>query len=53
LPDFEYILFDTNQWDRKPESSQPLKQNIFLLSAMLSMKAAYKSKCFFSVALIL
>jgi hypothetical protein len=42
LLDFEYILFDTNQWDWEIESSKPLKQNIFLLSAMLLMKAAFQ-----------
>jgi len=42
LLDFEYILFDTNQWDWESESSQPLKENIFLLSAMLLMKAAFQ-----------
>jgi len=42
LLNFEYVLFDTNQWDWEAESSQPLKQNIFLLSAMLLMKAAFQ-----------
>jgi len=42
LLNYEYILFDTNQWDWESESSQPLKENIFLLSAMLLMKAAYQ-----------
>jgi predicted transposase/invertase (TIGR01784 family) len=42
LLDFEYILFDTNQWDWESEGNQPLKQNIFLLSAMLLMKAAFQ-----------
>jgi len=42
LLNYEYILFDTNQWDWDSESSQPLKENIFLLSAMLLMKAAYQ-----------
>ncbi len=44
LLDFEYILFDTNEWDWEAESSQPLKENIFLFSAMLLMKAAYQQK---------
>jgi len=42
LLNFEYVLFDTNQWDWEAESSLPLKQNIFLLSAMLLMKAAFQ-----------
>jgi predicted transposase YdaD len=41
LLDFSYILFDTNSWDWEAESSGPLKENIFLLSAMLLMKAAF------------
>jgi predicted transposase/invertase (TIGR01784 family) len=42
LLNFEYVLFDANQWDWESESSQPLKQNIYLLSAMLLMKAAFQ-----------
>jgi predicted transposase/invertase (TIGR01784 family) len=42
LLDFEYVLFDTNQWDWEAEISQPLKEIIFLLSAMLLMKAAFQ-----------
>ncbi len=42
LLDYEYILFDTNAWDWDAESNQPLKQNVFLLSAMLLMKAAFQ-----------
>jgi len=41
LLDYEYILFDTNAWNWEAESNQPLKQNVFLLSAMLLMKAAF------------
>lgn len=41
LLNFSYILFDTNSWDWETESSRPLKENIFLLSAMLLMKAAF------------
>jgi hypothetical protein len=41
LLNFLYILFDTNSWDWESESSRPLKENIFLLSAMLLMKAAF------------
>lgn len=42
LLNFSYILFDTNSWDWEAESSRPLKENIFLLSAMLLMKAAFQ-----------
>ena len=42
LLDFTYILFDTNAWDWQAESSRPLKENIYLLSAMLLMKAAFR-----------
>jgi predicted transposase/invertase (TIGR01784 family) len=41
LLNFSYILFDTNSWDWEAENSRPLKENIFLLSAMLLMKAAF------------
>lgn len=42
LLDYEYILFDTNGWDWKDESNALLKQNVFLLSALLLMKAAFQ-----------
>ncbi len=41
LLNFSYILFDTNAWDWQAESSRPLKENVYLLSAMLLMKAAF------------
>lgn len=41
LLNFEYILFDANQWDWESESSSRLKQNVFLFSAILLMKAAF------------
>jgi predicted transposase/invertase (TIGR01784 family) len=41
LLNFSYILFDVNAWDWQAESSQPLRENVFLLSAMMLMKAAY------------
>ena len=41
LLNFPFILFDTNAWDWEAENSQPLKENIYLLSAMLLMKAAF------------
>jgi len=42
LLNFEYILFDANQWDWQEPGSQTLKENVFLLSAMLLMKGAYR-----------
>lgn len=42
LLDFEYILFDTNEWDWQAESSQSMQENIFLISAMLLMKSAFQ-----------
>jgi len=42
LLNFTYILFDTNAWDWQAESSRPLKENVYLLSAMLLMKAAFR-----------
>ena len=41
LLNFTYVLFDTNAWNWQDESSQPLKENVYLLSAMLLMKAAF------------
>jgi len=38
---FTYILFDTNVWDWQAESNRPLRENVYLLSAMLLMKAAF------------
>ncbi len=42
LLNFEYILFDTNQWDWESESSRRLQQNVFLFSAVLLMRAAFQ-----------
>jgi len=42
LLNFSYVLFDTNAWDWQAESNRPLKENIYLLSAMLLMKAAFR-----------
>jgi predicted transposase/invertase (TIGR01784 family) len=42
LLNFEYVLFDTNDWDWEAESSRPLKENVFLLSAMLLIKASFQ-----------
>lgn len=42
LLDYEYILFDTNAWDWEAEGNQPLQLSVFLLSAMLLMKAAFQ-----------
>ena len=41
LLNFTYVLFDTNTWNWQDESSRLLKENVFLLSAMLLMKAAF------------
>jgi len=43
LLDYRYILFDTNSWDFRDESNQELKKNIFLFTAMVLMKAAFKN----------
>jgi len=42
LLDYRYILFDTNPWDFSAESNKALKNNVFLFTAMVLMKAAYK-----------
>jgi predicted transposase/invertase (TIGR01784 family) len=42
LLNFTYVLFDTNAWNWQDESSHPLRENVFLLSAMLLMKAAFQ-----------
>jgi len=41
LLNFTYVLFDANAWNWQDESSRPLKENVYLLSAMLLMKAAF------------
>ncbi len=42
LLNFTYVLFDTNAWNWQDESSRHLRENVFLLSAMLLMKAAFQ-----------
>jgi predicted transposase/invertase (TIGR01784 family) len=42
LLDYRYILFDTNNWDFRDESNKELKENVFLFTSMVFMKAAYK-----------
>ncbi|MCX6583328.1 MAG: Rpn family recombination-promoting nuclease/putative transposase [Candidatus Aminicenantes bacterium] len=42
LLDYRYILFDTNPWDFGAESNKEFKNNVFLFTAMVLMKAAYK-----------
>lgn len=42
LLNFRYFLFDANQWDWQAEESEPLRKNVYLLSAMLLMKAAFQ-----------
>ena len=43
LLDYRYVLFDTNSWDFRDESNTVLKKNVFLFTAMVLMKAAYKN----------
>jgi predicted transposase/invertase (TIGR01784 family) len=43
LLDYRYVLFDTNEWDFSDESNIRLKENVFLFSAMVLMKAAFKN----------
>ncbi len=43
LLDYRYVLFDTNNWDFRDESNKELKENVFLFTAMVFMKAAYKN----------
>jgi predicted transposase/invertase (TIGR01784 family) len=43
LLDYRYVLFDTNQWDFRDESNKKLKENVFLFTAMVLMKAAHKN----------
>jgi predicted transposase/invertase (TIGR01784 family) len=43
LLDYRYVLFDTNTWDFREESNKELKENVFLFTAMVFMKAAYKN----------
>ena len=43
LLDYRYILFDTNSWDFRDESNNELKNNVFLFTAMVLMKAAFKN----------
>jgi predicted transposase/invertase (TIGR01784 family) len=41
LLNFTYILFDATVWNWQAESSRPLRENVYLLSAMMLMKAAF------------
>jgi len=43
LLDYQYVLFDTNSWNFRDESNKELKKNVFLFTAMVLMKAAYKN----------
>ena len=43
LLDYRYILFDTNPWDFRDESNKELKDNVFLFTAMVLLKAAFKN----------
>ena len=42
LLDFQYILFDTNEWNFEEELNSTLKNNVFLLTALSLMKSAYQ-----------
>jgi hypothetical protein len=42
LLDYRYVLFDTNPWDFRDDSNKELKENVFLFTSMVLMKAAYK-----------
>ena len=41
LLNYEYILFDTNEWDMGDERNKVIRDNVFLMSALLLMKSAY------------
>lgn len=41
LLNYRYILFDTKDWDFLAEANRELKDNIFLLTALVLMKSAY------------
>lgn len=43
LLDFRYILFDTNSWDFRDESNKELKDNVFVFTMLVLMKAAFKN----------
>jgi len=43
LLNYEYLLFDTNEWDMEDERNRGIKNNVFLLSALLLMKSAYNN----------
>ncbi len=43
LLDFRYILFDTEPWDFRDKSNRELKNNVFLFSTLVLMKAAFKN----------
>jgi predicted transposase/invertase (TIGR01784 family) len=41
LLDYKYVLFDTGKWDFLADSHRELKDNVFLLTALVLMKGAY------------
>jgi predicted transposase/invertase (TIGR01784 family) len=41
LLNYRYILFDTRDWDFLDEANAGLKNNVFLLTALVLMKSAY------------
>jgi predicted transposase/invertase (TIGR01784 family) len=44
LLNYRYILFDTKDWDFLAETNRELKDNIFLLTALVLMKSAYNKE---------
>lgn len=41
LLNYKYVLFDTKDWDFMDEANQGLKNNVFLLTALVLMKNAF------------
>ncbi|MCP4136158.1 MAG: Rpn family recombination-promoting nuclease/putative transposase [bacterium] len=42
LLNFKYILFDTEPWDFEDESNAVIKDNVFLLTSLMLMKAVFQ-----------
>jgi hypothetical protein len=41
LLNYRYVLFDTEDWNFLDEANQELKNNVFLLTALVLMKSAF------------
>ena len=41
LPDFKYVLFDTQSWNFEDEGNAEFKENVFLMTALALMKSAF------------